>query len=273
MLKLLPCLVLAVLARSAAGQELPPDLAAVPGRALAFVHVRVAELWKGDAGKDLRALVEKIDPKNLRMLDERFVPAPSTIERVTLIVTVKPDKPLPSFLVVVATSAPVDRHTLLTQSLPNAKEIKAGGATYHLDEKLNIAVQVISDRVLIFGENDAVKEYAARPDKGNGVFAAALRTAAGKPAITAGLNTALLPADSLAQVPAELQPLLKSGVMELSLDASRAPTLAIRAQFPDEGAAIAGEKAAKDGIGMARQGLAELRNQANDALKAPKEIG
>src|SRR5260221_10405073 len=250
-------------------EELPPDLAAVPAKALGFIHVRVAELWKGDAAKDLRTIVEKIDPKYLRMLDERFEPAPSTVERLTLILMTNAERPDPSALVVVTTNVPFDRDKLLTQSLPNAEEVKSGDAAYYFDEKLNVAVQIVSDRVLVFGPNETMKEYTARKDKGNGVFAAALHDAAGKPVISAAVNAELLPKDLMAQLPPALQPALKGGLIYVGLESGKSPTLAVRLHYPDAQTAGEAEKAVTEGRRMARQALAEYRHDAERTLTTP----
>src|SRR5438067_13423811 len=63
--------------------KLPPDLAAVPNDAFAFAHIKLADLWKNDALKDVREILQKAGPKALEAFDKRFSPAPSTIERVT----------------------------------------------------------------------------------------------------------------------------------------------------------------------------------------------
>src|SRR5262245_55236318 len=59
----------------------------VPADAIGFAHVRVADLWKTEAVAGLHKLVEKAGPEAIKTLDEGFVPAPSTIDRVTLVVT------------------------------------------------------------------------------------------------------------------------------------------------------------------------------------------
>src|SRR5262245_40447417 len=116
LLSIAAALTLLVAALPARGQELPPDLAAVPGNALGFAHVRIADIWKGEALKEIRAVFAKAGPEYLKMLDERFVPAPSTIDRVTIILTLEKDKQEPSALVVVTTTVPFDREKLVKQS-------------------------------------------------------------------------------------------------------------------------------------------------------------
>jgi prepilin-type processing-associated H-X9-DG protein len=252
-------------------QELPPDLAAVPGSAVGFVHVRIAEVWKGDALKDIRAILAKAGPKYLDMLDQRFVPAPSTVDRVTLIVTLDQAKGEPSVVAVVTTSQPFDREKLLKNSLPSAKEQKAGETTYYVDGRLNVAVQVPSDRMLVFGPEAVLKSYLTRSEKGHGVFAAALKEAAGKNPITVAVNAAALPAELLAQTPPPARALLKAGLIQLSVEPGIAPTLDIRLGYEDAAAADSAEKSLKDLLGMAKQQLAEYRKEAEEKLFSPKK--
>src|SRR3954469_2731905 len=113
---------LLVAALPARGQELPPDLAAVPGSALGFAHVRIAEIWKGEALKEIRGVLAKAGPEYLKMLDERFVPAPSTIERVTIIVTLDKDRSEPAAIAVITTNAPFDRDQLVEGRPTHAEE-------------------------------------------------------------------------------------------------------------------------------------------------------
>src|SRR5580700_6881256 len=77
-------------AQDSASAPLPPDLAAVPADALGFVHVRVADIWKSDALKEFRETVMRAGPKALIGFDKRFLPAPSSIDRLTFVL-VAPD--------------------------------------------------------------------------------------------------------------------------------------------------------------------------------------
>ncbi len=270
--KLIACAGLAVVfAAPLRGQELPPDLAAVPGSALGFAHVRVAEVWKGEALKDIRAIFAKAGPKYLDMLDHRFVPAPSTIDRVTVILTLDQPMAEPSALAVLTTTEPFDRDKLLKNSLTAAKERQAGGVTYYVDERLNVAVHVAGERLLIFGPEAALKAYLTRADKGHGVFAAALKEAAGKNPVTIAVNATRLPPDLLGQVPPPVQALLKAGLVQLTVDPGTSPTIDVRVRYADAAAADEAEKGLKELVGMAKQELAKLRKEAEDKLFSPNK--
>ena len=54
---------------------LPTDLAAVPNDTFAFAHIKVTDLWKNDALKDVRGILEKAGQKALDSFDARFTPA------------------------------------------------------------------------------------------------------------------------------------------------------------------------------------------------------
>jgi hypothetical protein len=65
----------------------------IPADAAGFVHVRAAELWKTDAMADYRKVVGKAGDDALKALDDGFVPAPSTLDRATLVAIAKPGGP------------------------------------------------------------------------------------------------------------------------------------------------------------------------------------
>ena len=77
----------AALAPAGRAADLPADLALVPPDAIGFVHVRARDLWASDLMATLRATVEKAGPRALVAFDAQFYPAPSTIDRVTLVLS------------------------------------------------------------------------------------------------------------------------------------------------------------------------------------------
>src|SRR5262245_45622398 len=82
--------------------DVPADMVLIPADAFGFSHLRAADLWKSESMKAIRDLVEKAGPKALELFDKRFVPAPSSVERLTLIVTAAntPHGPEPEPIVV-----------------------------------------------------------------------------------------------------------------------------------------------------------------------------
>jgi hypothetical protein len=66
------------------------ELALVPTDAVGFVHFRARDVWRSEFLAEFRKIVEKAGPENLALLDEGFVPKPSTLDRVTLVMMAIP---------------------------------------------------------------------------------------------------------------------------------------------------------------------------------------
>jgi len=250
-------------------QELPPDLAAVPGSAVGFVHVRVAELWKGDALKDVRRIVAKAGPEYLRMLDQRFVPSPSSIERVTIILMKGEHGPNP--LIAIATKEPMDREKLMKESLKGSQERRVGEASYHVDVKNDVAVFLAGERLLIAGGEVDLKSYLTRREKAQGPLADALKVAAGAKPVTMAIDGAALPAELFAEVPPPVRALLRSAVVRVSVEPGNAPKIELRLHYADAKSADAAEAAMKESVASLRQLLDGFRKDAERALFEPNK--
>lgn len=256
--KMIACVGVALMALSARAEDpkLPADLAAVPGDAIVFVHVRAADLWKIDALKDFRAMIEKAGSKALNAFDERFVPAPSTIDRVTIFAIGPADAgPEPPFVGVVACNKPFDRAKLLKSLLPQGKEIKVGNATIHADEEFNLAIRVIDDRTFALAMVGVMRRYLETPPAKSRPLAPALRLAAERHHLTIGLNVSSIPNEAIAELPPALQPLGRAKLAYLAMDVGGELSLDLRADFADAAQAKAGEGAAQEGLAMAREAL------------------
>ncbi|MFL5342322.1 MAG: DUF1559 domain-containing protein [Gemmataceae bacterium] len=250
-----------------AGDAVRPDLAAVPGNALGFVHVRVAELWKSDAFKDLRGMVEKAGSDALAAFDKRFVPAPSSIDRLTVVILM-PDGGTggePPLVAIISTSAPFDDAKLVKAALSEPKEEKAGEKRFYTDMKTGVGLQVIDKQTFAFGPIDAMRHYVGERSGGSGAFELALKDA-GKHQITAALNSSLLPAEAIGGLPPSLQPLARARLIQASVDIDREIRLGLALKFADDDAAKAGEESAKEGLKMAREALAGLHKEVESKL-------
>lgn len=58
----------------------------VPADAMGFAHVRLADMWRTEAMAEFRKVLEKAGPEALKAIDEGFVPAPSSVDRATVVV-------------------------------------------------------------------------------------------------------------------------------------------------------------------------------------------
>ena len=151
----------------ARAEDLPPDLAAVPGGAIGFLHVHGADLWKSPPFKDLHKVLEKAGPKALMAFDQRFVPSPSTIDRVTVVI-LKPDNPRPEppFVAIITTTKPFDPKELIKSGLPKPVEGKAGDLKFYHDEESRMAIYVINDKTFAVSANEEMEEFLSLQGKG-----------------------------------------------------------------------------------------------------------
>ena len=259
----------ALLAVPMRAQQLPPDLAAVPGDALGFVHVRVADVWKGDALKDLRKVIEKAGPEHLKMLDERFVPAPSSLDQATVIFWMpagqKAEVPIVAIL---TTNAAFDPVRIVKGALPEAKPAIAGEIKYFADESNGMALRVVNDRTIMFGSIESLQRYLSKKEITPGVFEPAVRSAAsGRPVVLA-LNPSLVPRELLSEIPKDFLPLFKANLLLVGLDLGKESKIDLSLRYADETSTAAAEKALDAGLGQARQMLADYKKQAEAKLFA-----
>src|SRR5262245_822885 len=270
---LLTCIGLVLLALPLRAQDssLPPDLAAVPPGALGFLHVRAADLWKLDALKELRDMIKKAGPNALKAFDDRFVPAPSTIDRITVF-ALMPGEQLPHepFVGVVACNQAFDKTKLVNSLLPKGKEIKIGNTAVHADDDFDLAIRVIDDRTFALASLGTMKQYLEAPASKDNTLAPALAEAARKRHIVLALNASILPNEAVAELPEPLQPLARAKMAMLALDIGSELVVDVRLQFADEAQAKSGETAAQAGIKMARDAIKEGRKQFAEKLM-PKD--
>jgi hypothetical protein len=269
------------------------ELRLVPADAAGFVHVRLADLWKTEAMADFRKIVEKAGPDALKALDTYFAPAPSTLDRATLIV-LKADGParppagaapgpgpfgppdLPFDLgadtpvaVVLAFSAPVDPIRFRQANLPNADQLTTSGKEYWVGRG-GLAAHFPTDRTVILGTNRAVKALLDKPAAADGPLAPALKLAAGGSRhLVGGLNLAAVPvpADLRRELPADIAPLLNARAVTVGMVLGGGSRFDLRAGYADEKAAAEAEAAARAAAKLGRDKLAEAKKKLDEAVK------
>ena len=192
------------------------ELELVPPDALGFVHLRLADVWKTEGFAEFRKVVAKAGPEALKALDDGFIPSPSSIERVTLVIVkampppvfpttgkqpdrppakkggggmpaLPPNGPPPGFkepqaepeaVVLIAFSAPYDAEKFRLANFPNATKKNTLGKEYWVDSDSGYAVQFANEKLLVVGQTPAMEVYL-RPLKTEGPLSGALRLAAG----------------------------------------------------------------------------------------------
>jgi hypothetical protein len=268
--------------RSPAQVDLPADLDLVPRDAAGFVHIRAADLWRGEWAKDIRYLVDRAGPEAWKAFEKKCPVDPSTLERITVILPTAQaaTNPFPgvdpeavSALVVVTTNKPYDRLALIQALGPREKVY--GPNLYYFNEELWSGLVIVDERTFLIGSEDALVrffELSRRKDR-SGPLRAPLSEAARKHQVVVGLNPTLLGKEKDASsLPGHVQKLLAAQSATLTLDLDQGIRLDVRLDYRNEGQAEEGEKALRDTLELARQGLAmpiqELERVLHDPDKA-----
>jgi hypothetical protein len=249
---------------------LSTDLALIPGDALGFAHVRVAEVWKSDSMKPFRKVIEKAGPSAFDTLDKDFTPAPSTLERVTTVALPFAGADMADLrtVTILAFNKPFDADKVRKQYMPRGEEKKANGKAYTSDKLAGVAVHFADDRTLVFGDAETVPAFLNLKGKPSEAFAEATKLAATKP-LVACVNVKALPIpDQLKNdLPDNFKPLLAAETVMLSADFEKDVNLTLAIGFATADDAKGGEKALRALAEMGRQLLVEPRQQAEQMVK------
>jgi hypothetical protein len=260
---LLVCLVALVPQSFQAGEKaLPRDLAFVPGDAVGFVHVRLADIWKSDLSKEWRETVLKAGEKYLSAFDKRFFPAPSSLDRLTIFLAASAkDNPPKTPFMIVATSKAIDKEKFLQFTIPGASEEKTPAGTILIDAKKHTAVHFLDDRTFVVGPVAAMQDLLGRPRAVKGNLRAGLELAhSGSPFVLA-LNPQALPDHAYREVPRPFQPLLKARLATLTLSLDKESRIDVHLKYANADEAGEAETAAHEGIKLAKMFLAKGRKE------------
>jgi hypothetical protein len=261
-------LALALGSAAPAADKLPPDLALVPGDAVAFVHVKVAEVWKAEVFADARAIFEKAGPKALAALDSQFVPAPTTIDRATLVVLPGAKEGPPVLAVVLAFSKPFDAKAVVKANMPKAEEKKANGKGYFTDAATGLAVHFADDSTLVVSGPEGMPQFLEAAGKGEGKLAGAVADAVKSHLTAAILNPKQFPVppEYLNALPEEARAVLLAERLTLTMNFARDTTMALSATYPTADDAKAAEKGLRAAMDKGRKSLEEMKASAEKAV-------
>ena len=255
------------------------DLAMVPADAVGFVHVRLGELWKDEMAAGVRKTWEAAGPKALAALDTMFVPAPSTINRITAFVILDPDSKEPLPFVILQFAAPFKTAEVVTTNMPDAKIRRVAGKSVYTTAKLpEVAVTFPDNNHILLGMDSGMEKYLGKPVAKDGPLASAIKLAATRPVIAAANISALpIPPGLLNDVPPEVLPILKAQQLIVSLELGAEPRIEARAIYADEAGAKDAEKAVRALIDLGRGELGKLKKEFEGKLfdpnaKNPKPI-
>jgi hypothetical protein len=242
----------------AAKTTLPADLALVPGESFAFGTIRVADLWNDEGTKLLRAQVAREHPEVFKELEKSVSVPPAEIERLTFAITKTPapNDQGPVVVVIVKTTKPYDKKKVLADLLPDAKEEKRKGKTYHVLPGA-AALYPVDETTFLMGPVEPVEQVMDQADKGGtGTLAPALAAAAGKHHLTGGMRPNALLETIGNMIPAEvegLKPLLETPLAYGTLDFGKEARLQARLVCSGESDTKATVTAAKSLIALFQQ--------------------
>ncbi|MCE9563036.1 MAG: DUF1559 domain-containing protein [Planctomycetes bacterium] len=214
--------------RAKTGPSGPPrlgeatELAMVPADAAGFIHIRARDIWKLETLAEFRKAVDKAGPDSLKILDDGFVPAPSTLDRMTAVfLRSDPDEMPPNFgmpkppvmlpggmqlpagaasafdsaVVILAFNEPFDaakvRRTYMPQGVVKTVNGKEVWLDKPRDRSRDLGLHFPDDRIMILGPATGVEHFVANQKDGQseGPLSASLKMAAeGKRHIAAGFN-------------------------------------------------------------------------------------
>jgi hypothetical protein len=255
---------------------LPPDLALVPGSALGFVEVRVADLLAGDLGQKLQQQLPKESAAARQEVVKHIGVAPEEVERAVLVILSEKEQ-IP--LAVITTRQPYDREKVLSAVLPEHQQRQVKGQTYYFSTKGGrTALRFLTDRVYVSGPvEDVVQQMVKRPTApAQNPLRPALLLAAQKHLIAAGVHipeaAAALAKTALDRQPdngsfesfvgKSFKPLLDVRSVALALDLGAQADLKVRLIFPGADEAKEALWPARDGLALARLMLGAFIQQA-----------
>ena len=264
-------------AQPAAGDA---DLALVPTDALAFIHIRAADLWKNEAFAGFRQIFEKAGPKALTALDQQFIPKISTFDRLTAFLLLDPERKEPMPYVVLRFSAPFSPASVIKAYLHNAGGTNVGDKTYWASKQADIELYFPDNRHIVISPPRMMARYLDHKAPQTGGMSYGLKLAASGKPVVGSLNVAALPLDEIKKglkgFPPEALPLLKAEHITASLDLGATAKIDLVAGYKNATEAQDAEKALKALAEMARKELAKAKAEMEKKFfeaKGPRPPG
>lgn len=227
----------------------------VPTDAMAFGHVKLAELWKSDSMKEFRDIILKAGDKAIAAFDARFVPTPSSMDTVTFFVLNAGKETYP--YVVFTLSKPLDKPEFI-RSLGKTKEVNAAKSSMVTLEGADTAFWFIDASTFGVSSPDAIQYLMTRkaPSPVEGYLNPAV-ILMDKP-IAFGMQGKVF--ENLEkELPPAFQPLVRMKGLIITADTVGNGHIDIRMSYESERARLAAENSIDQLKDVARQGLAEAR--------------
>jgi|GEM_PF-406827 len=260
-----------VLAAPLAAQT-APELSRIPANAALVVHLQAGAVYASPGMKEWRHLLARVHPRALQVFEERFLPAPEPVDRVTLVVMspkFEADDEERPFAFMITTKAIVHSTAILERLDLKMIPVPAALVPTWIEEgDLNAKALAMPDsKFFIYGTKSLVKDLAAAPKdreppaafRGLDSFPfALLANAKGLPAWFR--ETLLAPAGAIGKVDT------------IRLTATFPPPITIDVQlnFRSDEDAVLAEDALNNLIRKRLTNLEEPRRQMLELLEKPK---
>ncbi len=269
---------LALLASSARADDLPPDLALIPGDGVGFVHVKVGDLVDA-APPELKWAFAGVAPAEWAAFQDRFAFPAGAIDRV-LVVVPSPDalaSPGPmagnpvakSALIAVTFTKPLDPAAIGKSVFKTARPKAYRGTTYTFDDDpWSAAILLPGNRTVVVGSEEAILDLidrqAAKPTPGPLDDA---RAEALKHSVVVAVNpSGVVPPG----VPEPFATLAKARRGLVTLDLTpKSVSVAVRLDYADAAGATAGQAALKDTILVARDAMQPVFQRLKQVIDKP----
>ena len=240
-------------------QEHPrPELAFVPGNAMAFARISIHDVWETEAIKKLRLDMDQSLQYTLQDVEKRFGVALSNLDSITLIMF----PPLeahhePTIMAAFTTLQPYSRQKVTAALVPGGEERELHGkpAIFSKD-KSDPAVSFVTDRIFLVGPAQDLRSSLDQSErKANSPIVRALKLAVENHSVAAGFHMPDVLAQALKQAQLEptalfLKPLTEIRSGTLVLDLGSAARLKAVLNFPDAAAARSAAEAVRTGQGV-----------------------
>jgi prepilin-type processing-associated H-X9-DG protein len=239
---------------------LPPDAAVIPANGGLVASFRVADLWEHALLRPVRDKLKKEVAELATEIEKNLGAPPETIERLTVVVV--------GFngggeVVLVRLRRPFDRARVTALAGKDAKEETYRGRSLFVGGGRQDAVALLDDRTYVVGRADPIRGLLDRPAKSkDGPLTPAARLLGEKHTFVFGANVPAIAEQVKDELPSQVEairPLLEAKTGAVAADLDEEAKGEVRLTFADAAAAKKGEKAARDGLTLARAGLIALR--------------
>ncbi|HLN28226.1 MAG TPA: sigma-70 family RNA polymerase sigma factor [Gemmataceae bacterium] len=235
-----------------------PELALVPGNAMAFAHISIRDVWETESIKKLRVAMDQSLQYTKQDVEKRLGVALSNLDSITLIMF----PPLeahhePTLLAAFTTLQPYSRQKITAALVPGGEERELHGKpTIFSKDKSEPAVSFVTDRIFLVGlAQDLGFSLGQGERKANTPIERALKLAVENHSVAAGFHMPDVLAQALKQAQLEpsalfLKPLTEIQSGTLVLDLGSVARFKAVLNFPDAAAARSAAEAVRTGQGV-----------------------